>query len=75
MIPKNIREMEPLIRQRYNFAMSAFSRMLGVKSAASDIHIKQFCIEWSYWNVNAPLQGLDEVDQYMYYEYKNWRGR
>jgi hypothetical protein len=75
MIPKSIKEMEPRIRQRYNFAMSAFSRMLGVKSAANDIHIKQFCIEWSTWDVTAPLQGLDEVDQYMYYEYKNWRGR
>jgi hypothetical protein len=75
MTPKTIREMEPHIRQRYHFAMSAFSRMLGVRSAASDIHIKQFCVEWSYWEVNAPLSGLDEVDQYMYYEYKNWRGR
>jgi hypothetical protein len=75
MIPKTIREMEPRIKQRYNFAMSAFSRMLGVRSAANDIHIKQFCIEWSTWDVTAPLQGLDEVDQYMYYEYKNWRGR
>jgi hypothetical protein len=75
MIPKTIREMEPRIRQRYNFAMSAFSRMLGVRSAANDIHIKQFCIEWSTWDVTAPLQGLDEVDQYLYYEYKNWRGR
>ena len=75
MITKIIKEMEPHIRQRYNFAMSAFSRMLGVRSAANDIHIKQFCIEWSTWDVTAPLQGLDEVDQYMYYEYKNWRGR
>jgi hypothetical protein len=75
MIPKSIKEMEPRIKQRYNFAMSAFSRMLGVRSAANDIHIKQFCIEWSTWDVTAPLQGLDEVDQYMYYEYKNWRGR
>ena len=75
MIPKTIREMEPRIKQRYNFAMSAFSRMLGVKSAASDIHIKQFCIEWSTWDVHAPLSGLNEVDQYFYYEYKNWRGR
>jgi hypothetical protein len=75
MIPKTIKEMEPRIKQRYNFAMSAFSRMLGVRSAANDIHIKQFCIEWSTWDVTAPLQGLDEVDQYMYYEYKNWRGR
>ena len=75
MIPKTIKEMEPRIKQRYNFAMSAFSRMLGVRSAANDIHIKQFCIEWSTWDVTAPLQGLDEVDQYLYYEYKNWRGR
>jgi hypothetical protein len=75
MIPKTIKEMEPRIKQRYNFAMSAFSRMLGVRSASNDIHIKQFCIEWSTWDVTAPLQGLDEVDQYMYYEYKNWRGR
>jgi hypothetical protein len=75
MTPKNIREMEPHIKQRYHFAMSAFSRMLGVRSASNDIHIKQFCIEWSCWEVNAPLSGLDEVDQYMYYEYKNWRGR
>ena len=75
MTPKTIREMEPHIRQRYWFAMSAFSRMYGVKTATNDILIKQFCIEWSYWDVQSPLQGLDEADQYMYYEYKNWRGR
>ena len=75
MTPKTIREMEPHIRQRYNFAMSSFSRMLGVRTATNDMHIRQFCIEWSYWDVHAPLSGLDEVDQYFYYEYKNWRGR
>lgn len=75
MIPKTIREMEPPIKQKYNFAMSAFSRMLGVRTAINDIHIKQFCIEWSYWDTHAPLTGLNEVDQYFYYEYKNWRGR
>ena len=75
MIPKSIKEMEPRIKQRYNFAMSAFSRMLGIRSASNDMHIKQFCIEWSYWDVSAPLSGLNEVDQYFYYEYKNWRGR
>ena len=75
MTLKNIREMEPHIRQRYHFALSAFSRMYGVSASANDIHIKQFCSEWSYWEVSAPLQGLDEVDQYFYYEYKNWRGR
>jgi len=75
MTPKIIKEMEPHIRQRYWFAMSAFSRMYGVKTAANDMHVKQFCIEWSYWDVQAPLQGLDAADQYLYYEYKNWRGR
>jgi len=61
-------------KQRYNFAMSAFVRMHG-HSVIHNHDIKQFCIEWSNWEVNAPLEGLDEVDQYMYYEYKNWRGR
>ena len=75
MTPKTIREMEPHIRQRYEFALSAFSRIYGVRTASNDIHIKQFCFEWSHWDANAPLSGLDEVDQYFYYEYKNWRGR
>lgn len=75
MTPKTIREMEPHIKQRYGFASSSFSRMYGVKTATNDMHIRQFCIEWSYWDVHAPLSGLDEVDQYFYYEYKNWRGR
>ncbi len=61
-------------KQKYNFAMSAFVRMYG-NSVLHNIDIKQFCKEWSTWEVNAPLTGLDEVDQYMYYEYKNWRGR
>jgi len=61
-------------KQRYQFAMSAFVRMYG-HVIANNIDIKQFCIEWSYWDVHAPLQGLEEVDQYLYYEYKNWRGR
>ena len=67
--------MEPPIRKRYGFALSAFSRMLGVRTATNDMHIRQFCAEWSEWGVNAPLAGLDEVDQYFYFEYKNWRGR
>ena len=60
--------------KRYQFAMSSFVRMYG-NAIVNNIDIKQFCKEWSTWEVNAPLQGLDEVDQYMYYEYKNWRGR
>ena len=61
-------------KQRYNFAMSAFVRMYG-HSIIHNHDIRQFCIEWSTRGETAPLQGLDEVDQYMYYEYKHWRGR
>jgi len=61
-------------KQRYNFSMSAFVRMYG-HSVIHNHDIRQFCIEWSYMEETAPLQGLDEVDQYMYYEYKHWRGR
>ncbi len=59
---------------KYNFAMSAFVRMHG-HSVIHNHDIKQFCVEWSNGNDSAPLKGLDEVDQYMYYEYKHWRGR
>jgi hypothetical protein len=61
-------------KQKYWFAMSAFVRMYG-QSISHNIDIRQFCLEWSEWNTQAPLSGLDEVDQYFYYEYKNWRGR
>ncbi len=64
----------PIHNKKYQFAMSAFVRMYG-HNIINNIDIKQFCIEWSTWEVDVPLQGLDEVDQYMYYEYKNWRGR
>jgi hypothetical protein len=74
MIPTIIKAMEPHIKRRYDFVMSSFVRMHG-NSVIHNHDIKQFCIEWSYREDNAPLQGLDEVDQYMYYEYKNWRGR
>ena len=60
-------------KQRYSFAMSAFVRMYG-RSVLGDCHIKQFCVEWSRWECYAPLTGLNEVDQYFHYEYKNWRG-
>jgi len=73
MIQKNIREMEPHIRQRYYFAMSAFVRIHGHR-IMHDHNITQFCIEWSESSSNAPLVGLNEVDQYFYYEYKSWRG-
>ena len=60
-------------KKRYHFALSAFSRLYGLQKI--DWSIRQFCLEWSDWQVDAPLSGLDEVDQYFYHEYKNWRGR
>jgi hypothetical protein len=59
-------------KQRYHFALSAFSRMYGFRKI--DSKIRQFCLEWSQLEDNAPLSGLNEVDQYFHYEYKNWRG-
>ena len=73
MTPKIIREMEPHTRQRYKFATAAFVRMWGHKSM-NDYRIVDFCVEWAYREENAPLSGLDEVDQYFYYEFKTWRG-
>ena len=60
-------------KKRYHFALSAFSRLYGLQKI--DWSIRQFCLEWSDWQVDAPLSGLNEVDQYFYHEYKNWRGR
>jgi hypothetical protein len=54
--------------------MSSFVRIHG-HSVVNNHDIRQFCLEWSEWGVDAPLSGLDEVDQYFYFEYKNWRGR
>ena len=73
MTPNIIKEMEPHTRQRYHFATSAFVRMWGHKSM-SDYRIVDFCVEWAYKEENAPLSGLDEVDQYFYHEFKTWRG-
>ncbi len=60
-------------KQRYNFAMSAFVRSYGRK-VLNDHSIKNFCEEWSTWEVNAPLVGLNEVDRYFDIEYNKWRG-
>jgi hypothetical protein len=72
MTPKIIKEMEPLIKQRYHFAASAFVRMWG-HSSLHDPKIVDFCVEWAYKEENAPLDNLI-LDQYFYYEFKSWRG-
>jgi hypothetical protein len=60
-------------KKRYQFALSSFVRMHG-HSIIHNHNIKQFCIEWSNSDSVSPLEGLNEFDQYLYYEYKNWRG-
>lgn len=72
MIPKIIREMEPHIKQRFNFAASAFVRMWG-HSALNDHRIIDFCVEWAQRTENAPLDN-GVLDQYFYFEFKTWRG-
>lgn len=66
-------KMEILNKQRYHFALSSFCRMYGHKFIQRH-DVKQFCLGWSTKDINAPLSGLDEVDQYFYFEYKNWKG-
>lgn len=62
MTPINIKETEPHIRQRYHFALSAFSRMYGVNSVNLDM--QRFCYDWAKGKEEAPLEGLQEVDRY-----------
>lgn len=63
--------MDPKIKQRYNFALSAFSRMHGVDKI--NFSMKEYCKMWSQMEVDVPLENLNDVDQYFYYEYRNWK--
>ena len=64
--------MEPNIKQRFGFALSAFVRMWG-HGSLNDYRIIEFCETWAFRTENAPLDNL-MVDQYFYYEFKTWRG-
>jgi hypothetical protein len=63
--------MPTLIKQRYQFAASAFVRMWG-HSSLHDRRIVEFCGVWAHRTDDAPLDA--NVDQYFYYEFKTWRG-
>jgi|688.fasta_scaffold00593_18 hypothetical protein len=73
MTQDNVMAMKPHIKQRYGFVASAFVRMWG-HTSLHDHRIVEFCTEWAYKDVNAPLGSLYDVDQYFYYEFKSWRG-
>ena len=56
--------MEPHIRSRYDFAMSSFSRMYGVKGVLTSITISPFCQEWANTSKDTPESSLTKVDFY-----------
>ena len=56
--------MEPHIRSRYDFVMSSFSRMYGVKGVLNSPTIPPFCLEWAHTNNDIPEGGLTKVDFY-----------
>ena len=58
-------EMEHHIKMRYDFAMSSFSRMYGVRAiSGSEQHVK-FCKRWAETGDENPPNGtLTEVDFY-----------
>ena len=47
----------PTHNRKYQFAMSSFVRIHG-HSIINNHDIKQFCLEWSEWGIDAPLSVL-----------------
>ena len=58
-------EMEHRIKMRYEFAMSSFARMYGVRAGSGSGHHVKFCKRWADTSVEeAPNGTLTEVDFY-----------
>ena len=62
MTPICTKEMEPLTKRRYWFAMSSFSRMFGVSHVTQEM--SDFCLGWALHEEIAPLDCLHHVDRY-----------
>jgi len=62
MTPICTKEMEPLTRGRYHFALSAFSRMYGVSGITQEM--SDLCFSWALGEEVAPLDCLNHVDRY-----------
>ena len=56
------REMEPLTKKRYNFALSSFARMYGIPRVTQEM--SDFCLGWALHDEIAPLDCLHHVDKY-----------
>ena len=68
-------EMEPRIKGRYDFAMSAFARMYGVSHVSSSKEIFKFCKKWASTEEEPiPTGTLTSVDFYFRDHWKIWGG-
>jgi hypothetical protein len=68
-------EMEPHIKGRYDFAMSAFARMYGVNHVTSSKEIFKFCKKWANTEEESiPTGTLTSVDFYFRDLWKIWGG-
>jgi hypothetical protein len=55
---------KPELKNSYDFAMSSFARMHGVKYVQSNDSVHRFCILWAESNLEPPLDSLTKVDFY-----------
>ena len=58
------RTVELELKDSYNFAMSSFARMYGVRYVQSNDSMHRFCILWAESNLDPPLDSLTKVDFY-----------
>ena len=62
MTPISIAGMEPHIKQRYWFAVSAFARMYSPNMIT--LKMELFCYSWALSDNQSPLGSLHNVDIY-----------
>ena len=62
MTPICTKEMEPLTKRRYWFAMSSFARMYTPPKVTQEM--SDFCLGWALHEEEAPLDCLHHVDRY-----------
>lgn len=61
---KKSNNMNHVETQAYNFAMSSFARMYGVRTIQSNHDVHKFCRDWATSGKSAPLGTLTKVDFY-----------
>ena len=67
--------MELCIKNRHDFAMSAFARMYGVNYVMSSPDISRFCKKWSETEEQEAPQGtISEINFYFLDFWKTWGG-